>query len=163
MSYKVKDMWKFIKSVTPYNRFNLGDIVFIDDDKSIEIVTGFNEDGDVITNFKGIEPKTVGVVIGYSENGDVITDLGFVGATKYATIYEIEKYRNNLIPHMSGASYVKIYNTENYTTEYRVVNKETAFEEFISICENKNIPIIEHNNYIAGGRDYGFLIVLFIN
>jgi len=138
MSYKVKDMWKFIKSVTPYNRFNLGDIVFI-------------------------EPKTVGVVIGYTENGDVITDLGFVGATKYANIYEIEKYRNNLIPHMSGASYVKISNTENYTTEYRVVDKETAFEEFIYICEDKNIPISEHNNYIAGGKEYGFLIVLFIN
>lgn len=137
MSYKVKDIRKFIKSVVPYNKFNLGDIVFI-------------------------EPNTVGVVIGYTENGEVITDVGTVGIAKYANIYEIEKHRNNLIPHIGGTSYVMIRNTEDYTTQYVFVDKSTALEEFKYICINLNVPV-DGDNYIAGGRQHGYLLTLFVN
>lgn len=163
---KVKDISKFKDPSNQFINFlNTSEAsVTIQKGSDDYVVNVRNEDqpfeiGDVV-----MYEYNIGIVMGLTPDGSIITDKNkIVSDAEHAGIYEVEAYRNNLIPEIEGSSYIEVTNTARRTTKCVVpINEADALGSFKNICEFYDTPI-EENNTSAGGLGYDYTITLVTN
>ena len=163
---KVNDISKFKKSSNQFIEFlNTSEVSITfqkgSDDYSVNIRNDIQpfEVGDIV-----MYQNNIGIVMGLTPDGSVIVDKNkIVSDAEPASIYDIEAYRNDLIPYVDGISYVEMTNTARRTTKFVVADQMAPYTFFKNICEFHNVPIDSGDINSAGGIGYDYSITLVNN